>query len=190
MKKTESSQPAMRFIIYAVVFNLIVSIFSLVWNFVGIDSHRIVYVDAIKLLSKYRGMEDAKKELDQRSLNWQANLDTLKKEADKAISEFEASKNLGSVRERQLLEELAKAKQAHVFNYEQTVREQFQKQDQELSKKILEKVNDYIKRYGEEHGYSIVLAATHYGNIAYGNKDLDITEKVLEGLNAEYQRLN
>jgi outer membrane protein len=66
------------------------------------------------------------------------------------------------------------------------VKEQYQRQDQELSQKILDKVNDFIKRYGKDHGYTFIMAATQYGNIVYAEDYVDITDEVLVGLNAEY----
>ena len=32
----------------------------------------------------------------------------------------------------------------------------------------------------------IILAATQHGNIIYGESDVDITNEIIQGLNAEY----
>jgi outer membrane protein len=47
-------------------------------------------------------------------------------------------------------------------------------------------VNEYVKRYGEKNGYTIILANTQIGNIAYAEDRIDITDEVLKGLNSEY----
>lgn len=168
----------------AVVSFLCVILFG-VFNFTKKDN--LVYVDTVKLLSGYKGMEKAKSELTTRSESYQANLDTLRSEFEKAVNKYQASKD-ASANEKQLMEDLVKSKQQEYLNYEQIVGEQVKKQDQELSTKLLEKVNDYIKRYGEEKGYQIILAATPYGNIAYGAEVTDITGDILEGLNKEYSK--
>jgi outer membrane protein len=62
-----------------------------------------------------------------------------------------------------------------------------QKEDQELTNKVLDTVNDYLKRYGKEKGYRIILAATQYGNIVYAQDGIDITEEVMKGLNDEFK---
>ena len=69
----------------------------------------------------------------------------------------------------------------------QDLKEKFQQEDQELTKKVLDKVNEYIKRYGKKGGYTIILAATQYGNIVYAEEGVDLTEEVLKGLNTEYK---
>lgn len=51
---------------------------------------------------------------------------------------------------------------------------------------VVTHVNAYLKKYGESKGYKIILAATEYGNLAYAEEGLDITDQVLEGLNKEF----
>jgi outer membrane protein len=176
-----------KFVLILIIVNLLFSILAFVWNFT--PEKKVVYVDAIRLISKYEGTDDARKDLNIKSQSWQANLDTLKHEVDQVMETYEKNKASASAKEKALMEELIKSKQQQFLSYEQSVKEQYQKQDQEISQQLLNKVNDYIKRYGEDQGYTIILAATHYGNIAYADKSLDITESVLEGLNREYQKM-
>lgn len=190
--KKPSISPQQRFnrILLAVVaVNLLVSIVSFTWNFKGDDS-KIVYVDAIKLISKYKGIEDARKEITARNEAYRLNLDTLKLELNNIIASYEKAKQSSTASVRKGFEDQIQVKQQQLMEYEQIVNGQRQKEDQEVSAKVLEKVNDYLKRYGEKEGYTIILAATHYGNIAYGDKSLDITDKVLQGLNEEYTKMN
>ncbi|MEM8567076.1 MAG: OmpH family outer membrane protein, partial [Bacteroidota bacterium] len=56
----------------------------------------------------------------------------------------------------------------------------------QMTSQVLEQINAYLKTYGEQNNYRIILAATEYGNVAYAADGLDITEEVLEGLNNEY----
>nr|AGM16422.1 outer membrane protein [uncultured bacterium] len=149
---------------------------------------KYVYVDAQKLVNGYAGMIDARKEYEQKSLVWKANLDTLRREAEVKIKEYEATVAKLSASEKKLMEELIASKQEQFNTYQQFVSDNVRKSDQELSAKVLAKVNDYIKRYGSEKGYTIIMAATQYGNIVYAEDKVNITEDVLVGLNAEYAR--
>jgi outer membrane protein len=145
----------------------------------------IVYVDAIKLVNGYKGMQAARKEFELKSTAWKANLDTLKTELESKIKDYQANHAKLSEKERKLTEELLQTKQDQFLNYQNIINEKVQKEDQELTTKVLSKVNDYIKKYGEDNGYSIIMAATQYGNIVYAEKGKDITEQVLVGLNKE-----
>lgn len=146
----------------------------------------IVYVDAIKLMNGYSGMKEARKAYEAKATIWKSNLDSLKIELESKIKDYEAKHASLSAKEKQLTEELLESKQQQFMNYQQVISEKIQKEDQELTTKVLAKVNDYIKKYGEDKGYEIIMAATQYGNIVYSNKGKDITDKVLEGLNKEY----
>ncbi|HEY8936106.1 MAG TPA: OmpH family outer membrane protein [Cyclobacteriaceae bacterium] len=146
----------------------------------------IVYVDSIKLMNGYNGMKDARKAYEAKTSIWKSNLDSLKTELEGKIQDYQTKQAKLSEKEKQLTEELLQAKQQEFLNYQQVVTEKIQKEDQELTTKVVSKVNEYIKKYGEDHNYEIIMAATQYGNIVYSEKGKDITEPVLAGLNKEY----
>jgi outer membrane protein len=145
----------------------------------------IVYVDSVKLVNGYKGMQAARKEFETKTAAWKANLDTLRTELEGKIKEYEAGKTRLGAKEKALTEELIRTRQEQYMNYQNIIAEKIQNEDQELTTKVLGKVNDYIKKYGEDKGYAIIMAATQYGNIVYAEKGMDITEQVLEGLNKE-----
>lgn len=91
-----------------------------------------------------------------------------------------------SVKERELSRELIKTKQKQLADYQQALSTQAQQEDARMTGEVVGEINAYLKKYGERKGYTIVMAATEYGNIAYADEHLDITEEVLEGLNKEY----
>lgn len=167
--------------------NLLASSIAIVLNFTPRHSKDIVYVDAIKLISSYKGMSDAKRNFKSRNETSKNNLDTLARELQLQVAKYERIKQTSTQKERQLMEALIQSKQKQYLDYEQIVKEQYQKNEQELSIQILKEVNDYVKEYGEKEGYTIILAATQAGTIAYGNKSYDITEEVLIGLNSQYK---
>jgi outer membrane protein len=151
------------------------------------SKNKYVYVDSQKLVNGYTAMQQARKDFEAKAAGWQANLDTLRSEAEKKIKEYEATAPRLSPKERQLMEELIQSKQDQYANYQQVIADKIKQADQELTTNVLSKVNDYIKRYGRRKGYTIIMAATQYGNIIYAEDEADITEEVLKGLNAEYK---
>ena len=120
----------------------------------------IVYVDAVKLVNGYKGMQIARKDFEIKTNVWKANLDTLKTELETKIKEYEATHTKLSAKEKALTEELLQTKQDQYVNYQNVIAEKIQKEDQELTNKVLGKVNDFIKKYGEDRGYAIIMAAT------------------------------
>ncbi|MBT1686914.1 OmpH family outer membrane protein [Dawidia soli] len=165
------------------VLNLLFVIFLGVLFFQG---QNVVYVDSVKLMNGYKGMQDARAAYQQKAGAWKANIDTLASEVQKQIFTYEKESPRMSAKERQLSQELIRTKQKQFTDYQQAMNTQAQQEDSKMTGEVVTQVNAYLKKYGEANGYKIILAATEYGNIAYADEGLDITEKVLEGLNNEY----
>lgn len=80
------------------------------------------------------------------------------------------------------------AKQQQLSQYREAIQRQAQQENQRLTKVVIEEINAYLKQYGKEKGYTFILGATESGNIVYATEGTDITEEVLKGLNAQYDR--
>lgn len=171
----------------AVGLNLALTCTVLFFYFFNSGKNTIVYVDALKIIKGYKGTVDVRRNFNSDNEKMKANLDTLGKELQLAVSNFESSKKRSATKTQLLMEQLVKSKQQRYLEYQDVVKEQYQKQEQELSIQLLTEVNDYISKYGKKNGYSIILAATNAGNIAYGDKSMDVTDDVLKGLNGQYQ---
>lgn len=189
MKTSAKVSESKKWFIGLLILNLL-TILLIVGSFFYSPKTNFAYVDGVKLVTGYRGMELAKKELEVKSGLWKANLDTLQRELEASVTEYASAKSKLTARERALTEELIKSKQDQFLNYQEVISGNLQKADQELSAKVLAQVNDYIKRYGESKGLTIIFAATQQGNIAYANKELDLTEVLLKGLNEEFDALS
>jgi outer membrane protein len=149
--------------------------------------NRIVYVDSAKLINEYIGMADARKAYQQKAAGWKANMDTLSNEVQKQIMEYEKESARMTQKEKQLSQELIKTKQNQLVQYQRAMNEQAQHEDSKMTSDVVGQINLYLKKYGEEKGFTIIMAATEYGNVAYADPSLDITGTVLEGLNREYR---
>ena len=143
----------------------------------------IVYVDVMKLVSGYKEVKIARSQLEIQTKEFQAKLDTLKIELESEIKRYELDNKSLTTKERASAQNAITMKQEQLENYQTIVTEKIQKQDQMLTDKVLGKVDDYVKKYGKEKGYDIIMASTQYGNILFGKEGKDITQDVLKGLN-------
>jgi outer membrane protein len=168
-----------------VLISLVLSSVSLIRTFLP-GKNSVAVVDAVRLISSYKGLDDIKRTQQERNQQLQANLDTLRSELRTSIDEYERTKATSTKKVLTLMEEVVQTRQRNLITYEQSVNDQVKKQDEELANKLLAKVNEYVKRYGEKNGYTIILANTQIGNIAYAEDRIDITDEVLKGLNSEY----
>lgn len=143
-----------------------------------------VYIDQLKLMANYQGIKDMKAKLDLRAKEWQTNLDSLSTELQDATKAWESIPV--SAREPKIkAESILRAKQQQALQYKEAIERKYKEEDQRISRELMNRINGFIKEYGESHGYRIIMAATQYGNIAYADSSLDITDEVLAGLNEE-----
>jgi len=149
-------------------------------------NQKVVYVDSSKLLNQYKGMEAARAAYQQKAGAWKANIDTLANEIQQQIFKYEKEGKSMTAKERQLSQELIRNKQKQFADYQQAMNTQAQQEDAKMTQEVVTQINAYLKKYGEAKGYKIILAATQYGNLAYADESLDITDEVLAGLNKEY----
>lgn len=166
------------------ILNLTTLVIFLIYYFTS--RNELVYVESNKLLDQYQGMIDARKVYQQKALTWQANIDTLSNEVKRQIGDYEKEMSRMTRKEKQLSEELIRTKQQQLNEYQQAMNAKAQQEDAEMTQRVLSQVNGYLKRYGEEKGYKVILAATDYGNIAYAEERFNITDEVILGLNSEY----
>jgi outer membrane protein len=146
----------------------------------------IAYVDSSKLINGYAGMTVARKQYKEKAIIWQANTDTLLKEIQIEIMKFEKDSRGMTSKERELSKKLIEAKQKQLNDYQRAKQDKSAQEDSALTKRVIDEINDYIKDYGKLHNYKIIFAATDYGNIAYAQDGLDITDEILTGLNNKF----
>jgi outer membrane protein len=144
---------------------------------------KIVYIDSARIINSYKGMIKARQDYQAKVAVWKANIDTLAKDIQSKITEYQKENSKMSLREKDLSKQLIQTKQQQLTEYQRAINERVQQEDDAMTKKVMAEINAYIKEYGESHHYTIVLAATEQGNIAFAEKELDITEQIIEGLN-------
>ncbi len=147
----------------------------------------LVFVDSSRLINGYKGMADARKVYQQKAIVWQANVDTLINEIQNELKKFEKENTKMTTKERDLTRQLLQNKQLQLADYQKATQEKAAQEDGQMTKQVVDEINQYIKDYGKSNGLRIILAATDYGNIAYAQDEIDITDEILEGLNKKYE---
>ena len=164
---------------------LIVGLVGLYYlHFAGTE--KIAYVDSAKLLANYKGMQQARQAYQQKASVWQANIDTLSQEVQAALKDFEKTQAQLSKKEQELSKELLQNKQQQLVNYQKAIQEKATQEDQKMTQSVITEVNNYLAEFGNKHGYQVILVANETGTIAYAQEGMDVTEKVLAGLNQQF----
>jgi len=175
----------MKWLTKKVIIGFLVFIVLIIVGCMFFSGPRIAYIDSAKLMTGYNAMVNARKEYDSKGKTWQANIDSLTKDVQGAITTYEKTMALGTDKEKQLAKDLINTKQRQLQDYQSAIRKNAAEEEQRLTQNVLTTVNSFLQRYGKKHGYKMILVAAN-GNIAYADADLDITDKVVDELNKEY----
>jgi outer membrane protein len=145
-------------------------------------SEKVAYIDTGKLLEQSKEMQSLKKQLEKDQAAIKGNVDTLTAEFQNELKKYEKDQARMSAKEKQLSQELLRTKQQQLMQYQQAIQQKIQGDEQKRTQEILTAINAKIKEYGESKGYKLIFA-TAGGNIAYGDKGVDITEEIVKLIN-------
>lgn len=169
------------------VIALLLSGFTLYKSFQSSD---LVYVDVNKLLEGYNRTKIVRTEFENKAKTLQSNIDSLITGWQKELKTYEKERSKMTRKEISLKQELLNNKQQQISSYQKAVQKQIKEEDQKATQTVINDINDYVKEYGKEKGYKIVFGASGSGNIMYADEVTDLTEKILEGLNNEFEGKN
>jgi outer membrane protein len=145
-------------------------------------SERVAYIDTSKLLEKSKDMQSAKAKLKVELDKMKADVDTLANEFQESLKAYEKNQAKMSSKERELSKQLLTTRQNQMLQYQQSIKQKAAEEEQKKTQEVLNKINGFIIQYGEDNNYKLIFA-TSQGNIAYGDKGVDITEEIIAGIN-------
>ena len=140
-----------------------------------------------KLLDGYKRTKLARAEFEEKAKTLNANVDSLMTDWQNEIKSYEKERASMSKKELELKQQLLGNKQQQINNYQQAIQNQIQEEDKKATQTVVNDINDYVKEYGKKNGYKIIFGASGGGNIMYASESSDLTEKVLKGLNADFE---
>ncbi|TXD83466.1 OmpH family outer membrane protein [Subsaximicrobium wynnwilliamsii] len=156
-------------------------------SFFYFNSHsNQVYVDVNKLLEGYKRTKVVRADFDATAKTLNANVDSLMTNWQTELKLYEKERSKMSDKELELKQELLGNKQQQINNYQQAIQKQIDESDKKSTQTVINDINDYVKEYGKRNDYDIIFGASGSGSIMYASEKADLTEKVLEGLNTEF----
>ena len=63
---------------------------------------------------------------------------------------------------------------------------ELQMENQKNSLQLRDSINSFLKIYNKDKGYSLIISNTGFDNLLYADPAFNITDEIVEGLNARY----
>jgi len=151
------------------------------------SSSELVYVDVNEMLQGYKRTKIVRAEFEKKAATMKANVDSLMTGWQNELKAYEKERSKMSKKELELKQELLGNKQQQIGNYQQAIQKQLAEEDKKATQTVINDINDFVKEYGKEHNHKIILGAVGNGNIMYAEEGTNLTPKLIELLNKEFE---
>jgi outer membrane protein len=146
----------------------------------------IVFVNTDSVMAHYNLVKDIKTESERERKYQETQFETRYMNFQKEVEDFKEkaptmSQEQGAARQQELM-----IKEQQIGEFREKLNEQFMTKEQDRQDKLMRSITDYMDRNYNNTKYSYVLGYAHGGGILYANSSLNITDEVIDGLNAEY----
>ena len=147
--------------------------------FLDVDSILVNYKLSIELndaiMKKYANMQ-TKLERDAKAL--QKDIETFQDKVQKGI--FLTSQRAEEEQQRLVV------RQQEFQRLQDEYSQQLAVEQQNMNNQLFEKISAYVTKYNTPERYKFILTRTIGGSMWYANESYNITNDIIEGLNAEY----
>jgi len=164
---------------------LIFTLFIVSFTILSASAQRYAYVDTEYILKNLAAFNDAQKELDRLSNQWQVEIEQRYESIDRLYKAYQAEKVL-------LTEEMRKEREDEIVRREQEAkdlqRQRFGvdgdlfKKREELIQPIQDQIYNAIKEVAEGGGFSVIFDKANQSNILYADPRYDRSDRVLSRL--------
>lgn len=155
----------------------------------GVSGLKIAYVEVDTLLSKYNFCIDLNEDMVKKSENVRLTLNQKANDLAKQKQEFQTKYQNNAY----LSQERAQQEYNRIAKLEQDLQELSNKLQSELmseneknSLQLRDSINNFLKEYNKDKDYDFIISNTGFDNLLYANDAYNITQEILEGLNARY----
>lgn len=153
----------------------------------GLKDARIAFFFMDSISENYDLIKDSDSRLKSVGRNIQGNLD---KEMGKAQAKYQELMQKDPTylteTERKKDEAELMALQQRLQQLEMDSKENYARMQEEALQTISDRIKDHLEQYNKQAGFDYIFSVQEGGQIWVGNKGLDITPAVVQGLNAQY----
>ena len=156
---------------------------------VGGSNMKIAYVEIDSLLTKYNFWNDLNEQMIKKEENIRTTLNEKGRKLEKEAQEFQRKiENNGfTSRERAEQEQARLMKQQQDLQaLQQKLTEELAAENQKNSLQLRDSINSFLKIYNQDKGYDLIISNAGFDNLLYANPSFNITNEIVEGLNARY----
>jgi outer membrane protein len=150
----------------------------------------IAYVNYDSITAKYSLFSKIKSDLEAKSKKLEGEYTARVNSFQNEVNAYQKSQGNMTVNEIKLTEEKLMMKEQQLMQYKEQLNNQLMQDQMKQMEDIMGRINTFMKKYGQDKKYSLVLWHQKGGPILFANDSLEITDEIVAGLNQEYNNAN
>lgn len=152
------------------------------------EQQKIAYIDNAKVVNEYQKKVDFEKIFQVKVTAFNKKADSLDKAIQMEAQLFQAKAAKMSQKNAETeYQALLQKKQMQDYQL-QTEEQSLQGEGQTQIDTLIKEVKAFVKDYGKKNGYTYILGANDAGSVMYGEETNDITQTVIDALNADTKK--
>lgn len=156
---------------------------------IEIPEQSIAYVNIDTIIFKFDMFFDRREELFAKQKKAEAELNSRGSQYERGAKDYQEKVNKGLVT-RATAAEMEKSllqQQQDLINLRDKLQTDLLEEEQVMNRQILEYITTFLEENKNEYNYQYILGKSFGSVVLYSNDALDITQKVLGGLNNKYK---
>lgn len=154
----------------------------------AIEKGAIVYFDLDRVIQEYDMANDLSSEVETKVNAIQKEINRRQKNLENGVKDFTNKVNKGLMTSAVAAEQQRKLQQqeAEFQQYAQQKQAEIMEEQQVMMNQILDAIKTYVEDYNTDKEYSMILCNQAGVPVIVGDAALNISDEIIEGLNAEY----
>jgi len=167
----------------------LIYVFLTVFVFTSCQQQKIAFMDNGEVINEYQGKKDIEEK-------FKAKDEVFKKKIDSVGQAFQIEAKAFQLAAQKMSQKNAQKKYEELTQRQQILQQQTQFEQQQMQQAFqteidsaIIKVKRFVKDYGKKNGYTYILGTSDAAaSVLYGTDENDITDKIIEALNASYKK--
>lgn len=154
-----------------------------------IQSQGIVYVNIDTIIINFDMFTDRRNELINKQTSAEAELTSKGTQLERGVKDYQdkVSKGLVTRATAAQMEQALQQQQNDLVALRDKLSADLMEEEQVMNRQVMDYITVYLEENRSEYNYQFILGKSFGGPVLYSDNGLDITSKVIVGLNKKYQ---
>ena len=158
-------------------------------NVAGPATGGIAYVNIDTVIFRFDMFFDRRNDLMEKQKKAEAELNSKGGQYERGAKDFQDKVNKGLVTRATAaeMEQNLMRQQQELVNLRDQLQSNLMEEEQVMNRQIIEYITTFLEENKADYNYQFILGKSFGSVVLYGDTGLDITAKVLDGINKKYQ---